>query len=169
MRQFKSLLLHMYFKFKLSMNKLWLIVISFSCCLLFWCYYANFVLRDCWPFSHPIQFSFITSFWHPLKTNIALHAPRPTVGPNDKKTPKINMKNSGNGLVILHAWYSLTSFQYEVDAITGNGNEHKSTESCLKISREIKLTCLWQILAIWNLCAAGSHCTDFYQTHAELD
>jgi hypothetical protein len=54
-----------------------------------------------------------------------------------KKTPKINMKNSGNRLVILHACYSLTSFQYEVDAITGNGNERKSTERSLKISREI--------------------------------
>ena len=47
------------------------------------------------------------------------------------------MKNSGNRLVILHACYSLTSFQYEVDAITGNGNERKSTERSLKISREI--------------------------------
>jgi hypothetical protein len=54
-----------------------------------------------------------------------------------KKTPKINVKNSGNGLVILHACYGLTSFQYEVDAITGNGNERKSTERCSKISREI--------------------------------
>ena len=88
-----------------------------------------------------------------------------------KKSPKINLKKSGNGLVILHACYSLTSFQYEVDAITGNGNELKSTEIILKTSREItsSLTYLWQILAIWNLCAAGSHCTDFYQTHAELD
>ena len=56
-----------------------------------------------------------------LRTSLAHHN---TLGPNCKIPPKIRLKkNSWNCLIILLSCSSLTNFEYEVNEITGNGND----------------------------------------------
>ena len=54
---------------------------------------------------------------------ITRRAPRHIIGHYSKNPPKIRLKNSWNWLIILTACNSLTHFEHEAHAFTGNGND----------------------------------------------
>ena len=107
-------------------------------------------------------------------------AARPTVGLNRKNPPKMRLKNSWNWLVlkcvtlkkictncysttvgiflsVTHFTYTCNSFtniEYQVHAMTGNGNQVNLLKLVWKNSWNlIKFSYFWRVLTIWNHCA----------------